>query len=382
MTGRNAPAELVDQVVMPVDRERKRELLTSLVRSGRIYQALVFTRTKHGADRLADQLARDGVSAAAIHGNKSQGQRLRVLEAFKANKVAVLVATDIAARGLDIEALPHVVNFELPMVPEDYVHRIGRTGRAGTVGQAISLVCVDEGGLLREIEHLLRRQIPTEVVEGFAPDRSIRPEPIRLRMGAHGRPAAGRSGAVRPAPARPTFGRPSGPRQGGHRGQPNGARPGGGRPNAPRPSGTWPGGHQGPAPRQGPPPRQGQAPRHGNDARQGDPNRQGQQTRYDQPWRAGKLAPVDRGAGPWTGDLRNGIPSRGPSRDRQERDRQAREGQSRDGHWRDRPAPDAWRRDDRGRDDRARADQSRDGGQPRSGTRLGGNDGRGRGDQP
>jgi ATP-dependent RNA helicase RhlE len=176
-------AELVDQLAIPVDRHRKRDLLSHLARSGRVSQALVFTRTKHGANRLAEQLATDGIRAAAIHGNKSQGQRVRALADFKAGRVDLLVATDIAARGLDIEALPHVVNYELPMVASDYVHRIGRTGRAGLVGNAISLVSVDEAGLLRDIQALLRRTLPSEVVPGFEPDRSIAPEPIRLRSG-------------------------------------------------------------------------------------------------------------------------------------------------------------------------------------------------------
>ena len=201
---RNAPIELVRQVVHPVDRERKRELLAHLIRTGRIDQALVFTRTKHGANRLAEQLVRDGISANAIHGNKSQGQRVRALDEFKSGRVPILVATEVAARGLDIEGLPHVVNFELPMVPEDYVHRIGRTGRAGLNGDAVSLVCIDEGPLLREIERLLKAPIPQETIEGFAPDRTIRPEPIRLR-----------SVGLRPAPARPG--------STGGRGRPHGA---------------------------------------------------------------------------------------------------------------------------------------------------------------
>ena len=162
-------------------RPQARAALRTSSRSGRIDQALVFTRTKHGANRLAEQLGKDGINAAAIHGNKSQGQRVRALGDFKAGRVKILVATDIAARGLDIEQLPHVVNYELPMVAEDYVHRIGRTGRAGTDGQAISLVCVDERPLLQDIQALLRRPIPTETIEGFEPNRSIRPEPIRLR---------------------------------------------------------------------------------------------------------------------------------------------------------------------------------------------------------
>jgi len=189
---RNTAAVLVRQLVHPVDRERKRELLSSLVRSGRIDQALVFTRTKHGANRLAEQLGRDGIATAAIHGNKAQAQRVRALADFKAGRVAVLVATDIAARGLDIDSLPFVVNYEMPMVPEDYIHRIGRTGRAGAEGMAISLVCVDEGPLLHAIERLLRRPIEAEIVPGFAPDRAIAPEPIRLRSAEH------RAMAVRP----------------------------------------------------------------------------------------------------------------------------------------------------------------------------------------
>ncbi len=198
---RNTPSELVRQVVHPVDRERKRELLSRLVRGGQIRQALVFTRTKHGANRLAEQLARDGIAATAIHGNKSQGQRIRALDDFKAGRADILVATDIAARGIDIDSLPHVVNYELPMVPEDYVHRIGRTGRAGIDGVALSLVCVDEVKLLRDIEQLLGRSIETEMIAGFAPDRSIRPEPIRLRTGEGVRTGARPSLAPRPAGA-------------------------------------------------------------------------------------------------------------------------------------------------------------------------------------
>jgi ATP-dependent RNA helicase RhlE len=197
VTPRNTAPTLVHQVVLPVDRERKRELLSKLIRSGRIEQALVFTRTKHGANRLAEQLVRDGIAAAAIHGNKSQSQRVRALSDFKAGRAAILVATDIAARGLDIDALPHVVNFELPMVPEDYVHRIGRTGRAGIDGDAVALVCVDERPLLASIERLLGHPIETEIIPGFEPDPRVRPEPIRLRSGmAQGQsPRGGRPGS-------------------------------------------------------------------------------------------------------------------------------------------------------------------------------------------
>jgi ATP-dependent RNA helicase RhlE len=183
VTPENTAVELVDQVVHPVDRERKRELLTHLVRTREIDQALVFTRTKHGANKLAEHLNRDGIATAAIHGNKSQPQRVRALADFKAGRVLLLVATEVAARGLDIEALPHVVNFELPMVPSDYVHRIGRTGRAGITGTAVSLVCVDEAPLLRDIERLLGGPISSQTITGFEPNRMIPAQPIRLRSG-------------------------------------------------------------------------------------------------------------------------------------------------------------------------------------------------------
>jgi ATP-dependent RNA helicase RhlE len=187
-------AELVSQVYHPVDRVRKRELLSHLIHSQGWKQVLVFTRTKHGANRLADQLDDDGISSSAIHGNKSQSARTKALADFKKGEVRVLVATDIAARGLDIDQLPHVVNYELPNVPEDYVHRIGRTGRAGKEGQAVSLVCVDEHEYLHDIQRLLKRDIPKAVIEGFEPDPSIRAEPI-----SHGR---GQRGGGRPQAAR------------------------------------------------------------------------------------------------------------------------------------------------------------------------------------
>ncbi len=164
---RNTAAERVSQVVHTVDKNRKRDLLSSLVSKGDWQQVLVFTRTKHGANRLTSQLEKDGIKAAAIHGNKSQSARTRALADFKNGAVRVLVATDIAARGLDINQLPHVVNYELPNVPEDYIHRIGRTGRAGNEGEAISLVSADEQKLLRDIERLLKRAIPKVVVDGY-----------------------------------------------------------------------------------------------------------------------------------------------------------------------------------------------------------------------
>ena len=180
---RNTAAESVTQVIHPVDKSRKRELLSYLIGANNWQQVLVFTRTKHGANRLADQLNKDGIMAAAIHGNKSQGARTRALAEFKSGKVRVLVATDIAARGLDINQLPHVVNFELPNIAEDYVHRIGRTGRAGNEGEAMSLVCIDEHHLLKDIERLLKREIPTDVIDGYEPDPSIRAEPINKGRG-------------------------------------------------------------------------------------------------------------------------------------------------------------------------------------------------------
>jgi len=179
----NTAAESVTQVIHPVDKVRKRELLSYLVGSNNWKQVLVFTRTKHGANRLAEQLNTDGIVASAIHGNKSQGARTKALADFKAGKVRVLAATDIAARGLDISQLPHVINYELPNIAEDYIHRIGRTGRAGHEGEAMSLVCVDELGLLRDIERLLKRDIPRNVIDGFDPDPSIRAEPINKGRG-------------------------------------------------------------------------------------------------------------------------------------------------------------------------------------------------------
>jgi ATP-dependent RNA helicase RhlE len=175
----NSATETVAQVVHPVDKVRKRELLSFLIGSNNWQQVLVFNRTKHGSNRLAEQLNKDGITAAAIHGNKSQGARTRALADFKTGNIRVLVATDIAARGLDIDQLPHVVNFELPNVAEDYVHRIGRTGRAGREGEAMSLVCVDELKLLRDIEKLIKREIPKTVIEGYQPDPSIKAEPIQ-----------------------------------------------------------------------------------------------------------------------------------------------------------------------------------------------------------
>ncbi len=208
-------AELVAQRIHKVDKERKRELLSHLIGSGDWRQVLVFTRTKHGANRLAEQLGQDGIKASAIHGNKSQSARTRALSDFKEGRIRALVATDIAARGLDISRLPHVVNFELPNVPEDYVHRIGRTGRAGEEGVALSLVASEERKLLADIERLLKRQLPSEVIPGFEP--SGREEPLLKapgRGGGGGRSQPGGRGSNRPPAHRAgSGGRRSGPRQ-------------------------------------------------------------------------------------------------------------------------------------------------------------------------
>jgi ATP-dependent RNA helicase RhlE len=190
---RNTTVELVTQIVHPVDRGRKRELLSHRIGAENWQQVLVFTRTKHGANRLSEQLSNDGLKAAAIHGNKSQAARTRALADFKSGAIQVLVATDVAARGIDIDRLPHVVNYELPNVPEDYVHRIGRTARAGQEGHAVSLVCVDELKLLRDIERLLDSKIEQQIIPGYEPDPRIKAEPIK--RGRSQRPTGPRGGA-------------------------------------------------------------------------------------------------------------------------------------------------------------------------------------------
>jgi ATP-dependent RNA helicase RhlE len=166
----NTTAQTVKQTLYPVDKSRKTQLLSHLIRQEKWSQVLVFSRTKHGANKLVKLLCQDNINAAAIHGNKSQAQRTKALESFKLGKVQVLVATDIAARGIDIDQLPQVVNFDLPNVPEDYVHRIGRTGRAGSNGQAISLVSLDEIKQLHDIERVIKFHIERIEIEGFKPN--------------------------------------------------------------------------------------------------------------------------------------------------------------------------------------------------------------------
>jgi len=225
---RNATAAPIRQVIHPVDRGRKRHLLSHMLRSRHIEQVLVFTRTKRGANRLAEQLSKDGINASAIHGNKSQSQRVRALTAFKKGHAQVLVATDIAARGLDIESLPHVVNYELPTVPEDYVHRIGRTGRAGQEGTAISLVAVEEQELMHAIENLLRKPIDREVIEGFEPSAAFRAAPTVPSRHKPGRARNGKGGSPQPrsdkAPRTHGQNRYQAPRRAGHAGSGSGQR--------------------------------------------------------------------------------------------------------------------------------------------------------------
>ena len=242
---RNQTAETIAQKVHPVGREKKKALLSHLIKTGNWHQVLVFTRMKHGANRLAEFLNDEGISAMAIHGNKSQGARTKALAEFKTGDLQVLVATDIAARGIDIDQLPHVVNYDLPNIPEDYVHRIGRTGRAGSTGEAVSLVCVDENGFLRDIERLIKHEIPKEIIEGFAPPAGEKPEPIVLGRMVIGE-GAGRG-------FRPSGG---GGRPGGGGGRPGGGGGGGGGRGGPPRSGSG-GGRGGPSsgPRSGPPKR-------------------------------------------------------------------------------------------------------------------------------
>jgi ATP-dependent RNA helicase RhlE len=181
----NSANEAIAQLIHPVDRNKKQPLLAHLIQSNDWKQVLVFTRTKHGANKLVTQLEKDGITCMAIHGNKSQTARTKALADFKAGKLTALIATDIAARGIDIDQLPHVVNYDLPNVSEDYVHRIGRTGRAGSNGVAVSLVCVDEHQMLKDIERLIKQKLPQEIIAGFEPDPNAVAQPIQLRSQQH-----------------------------------------------------------------------------------------------------------------------------------------------------------------------------------------------------
>ena len=226
---RNGAAEVVAQKVHLVDRAKKRELLSQLIKTRQWFQVLVFTRTKHGANKLAEQLLKDGIPSLAIHGNKSQSARTRALAEFKSGELQVLVATDIAARGIDIDQLPHVVNYDLPNVPEDYVHRIGRTGRAGLSGEAVSLVSADELAYLADIERLIKRQLPREAIAGFefsAVQVSAEANPGRSRPANKPQaPRQGRakSGAPEARHSAPQAKRPRGPAAGGKTSAPTNA---------------------------------------------------------------------------------------------------------------------------------------------------------------
>jgi ATP-dependent RNA helicase RhlE len=186
-TPENTTVDAIDQKVYKVDKDLKADLMIKLISEGNWKQVLVFTRTKHGANNLCEKLGKAGISGAAIHGNKSQGARTKALAGFKEGSVRVLVATDIAARGLDIPLLPHVINYEIPNIPEDYVHRIGRTGRAGASGEALSLVSPDETTFLRDIEKLIEMKLPFEMIKGFEPDPNASTEPIKIGRGSQNR---------------------------------------------------------------------------------------------------------------------------------------------------------------------------------------------------
>mgnify|MGYP003664654581 CR=1 FL=1 len=186
-TPENTTVDAISQKIYRVAKGLKTDLIIKLISEGNWKQVLVFTRTKHGANKLCEKMGKSGITAAAIHGNKSQGARTKALAGFKNGSVCVLVATDIAARGLDIPLLPHVINFEIPNIPEDYVHRIGRTGRAGASGEALSLVSADETTFLRDIEKLIEMKLPVEILEGFEPDPNASTEPIKQGQGRQNR---------------------------------------------------------------------------------------------------------------------------------------------------------------------------------------------------
>ena len=229
----NAVAATIAHRAHPVDSGRKHDLLLHLLSLDSRRQTLVFSRTKHGADRLAERIERAGIAAVAIHGNKTQGARLRALKDFKTGRATVMVATDVAARGLDIQSLPVVINFDLPMVAEDYVHRIGRTGRAGALGEAISLVAPAEANLLRAIQRLLKKDVDLVEIEGFAPS-----QPLRLHGGNGAGPGAGRpqNRGARPPRAHVRRGHTAPPRNAAYAGarKPGGPKPGNTARRAPR----------------------------------------------------------------------------------------------------------------------------------------------------
>ena len=264
VTPRNTTVQRITQYVHPVSRAKKKQLLAHVIKEHDWSQVLVFTRTKFGANNVAEFLTKNGINAMALHGNKSQSARTQALGGFKSGDIRALVATDIAARGIDIDDLPHVVNFEIPNVPEDYVHRIGRTGRAGAEGQAVSFVCLDEEGFMKEIERFTKQQIPTRVVEGFAPEPGERAEPIAMGRqtiwGGLGKPPSREVMQAAAKAARQEMMQRIRDNKGAD--AERGGRSGAGRSGSGASSGTG-GGRNGTAPRNG------SAPRNGNGSRNG-----------------------------------------------------------------------------------------------------------------
>ena len=308
VTPSNTTVQRISQVIHPVGRGKKKEVLVHIINQHNWSQVLVFTRTKFGANNVADYLTKNGIKSMALHGNKSQTARTQALAGFKSGDIRVLVATDIAARGIDIEDLPHVVNYEIPNVSEDYVHRIGRTGRAGASGEAVSLVCLDEEGFMMEIERFTKQEIPVQILEGFGPEPGEKPEPIAMGRqtlwGGAGRPPsrdvmqaaakAARSDMMQRI--RETKGAAGEGGGGGRGGRPSGhgggqARPEGGAGRS----------------RNGPPP-----------SRRGGPSQGPRTDRQDRGERSFEGAPSDRFNE--RGDRRNDRPNDGPNDRNMDRD--------------------------------------------------------------
>ncbi|MFP5485495.1 MAG: DEAD/DEAH box helicase [Gammaproteobacteria bacterium] len=250
VTPRNTTVQRISQVIHPVGRSKKKQVLVHIIQQHNWSQVLVFTRTKFGANNVAEFLTKNGINAMALHGNKSQSARTQALAGFKSGDIRALVATDIAARGIDIDDLPHVVNYEIPNVPEDYVHRIGRTGRAGASGEAVSLVCMDEEGFMMEIERFTKQQIPVQVIEGFGPDDGEVAEPIAMGRqtiwGGAGRPPSRDVMQAAAKAARSEMMERMRAGKAGGQGDRGGRSGGGGGGNGPRSAGGGGGGGNGP----------------------------------------------------------------------------------------------------------------------------------------
>ena len=250
VTPRNTTVQRISQVIHPVGRSKKKQVLVHIIQQHNWSQVLVFTRTKFGANNVAEFLTKNGINAMALHGNKSQSARTQALAGFKSGDIRALVATDIAARGIDIDDLPHVVNYEIPNVPEDYVHRIGRTGRAGASGEAVSLVCMDEEGFMMEIERFTKQQIPVQVIEGFGPDDGEVAEPIAMGRqtiwGGAGRPPSRDVMQAAAKAARSEMMERMRANKAGGQGDRGGRSGGGGGGNSPRSAGGGGGGGNGP----------------------------------------------------------------------------------------------------------------------------------------